>query len=380
MSERTGAVGTEPDSPPAGDTAAAVVAQRVPEADSPVTAAPVTADEPVAVEETLAEGSVAEEPVADETAADEAVADADVTDESDDEVDDAPVRISTRPTTRTTGLIPGPGAGLLALLALAWFGTTLWVLQREISTSVTDAVAIASAAISLPTVVSASLVAGAASALVAVNLIARAGWTPAASTRWAGALVTSVAVGLLGALGVIIGYDGPGSRVLAATVAAASVVGGAIAGLRPTSLIAAVLSGSLAVFAVQFVLNYLGAGPISGSSTLAALVAGLVAGLVPYVYLRRVTKRETTEGGALSWPFYMVTGAGVGIALLVTEVVTRVGGAQVLDAVASLSDFDRAFRAHVDADRLTYTLIVFFVGALTTTIAFGRTLPSKKRV
>ncbi|HTF07928.1 MAG TPA: hypothetical protein VK659_07135, partial [Asanoa sp.] len=274
MSERTGAVGTEPDSPP--DEAPALVEQRTPEADP--------AEEAVPAEE------------------------------------DTRVRISSRPTGRTPGLVPGPGAGLLALLALAWFGTTLWVLQREISTSVTDAVAIASAAISLPTVVSASLVAGAAAALVSVNLIARAGWTPAASTRWAGALVTSIAVGLLGALGVIVGYDGPGSRVLAATVAAAAVVGGALAGLRPTSVVAAVLSGALAVFAVQFALNYLGADSISGSSMLAALVAGLVAGLVPFFYLRRVTRRETTEGGQLRWPFFMLTGAGVGVALLVTEV------------------------------------------------------------
>jgi hypothetical protein len=340
MSERAGAVGTEP---PAGEKPPAVVEQ-------PEDAAP-------------AESVSAAEPV-----------DADSADV------EAPVRISSRPTARTTGLVPGPGAGLLALLALAWFGTTLWVLQREISTSVTDAVAIASAAISLPTVVSASLVAGAASGLVAVNLIARAGWTPAASTRWAGALVTSIVVGLLGALGVIAGYDGPGSRVLAGTIAAAAVVGGALAGLRPASVVGAVLSGALAVFAVQFVLNYLGAGVISGASTLAALVAGLVAGLVPFIYLRRVTRRETTESGPLRWPSYMVTGAGVGIALLVTEVVTRVGGAQVLDAVASLSDYDRAYRVNVDADRLTYTLIVFFVGALATTIAYGRTLPSKKRV
>jgi hypothetical protein len=238
----------------------------------------------------------------------------------------------------------------------------------------------ASAAISLPTVVSASLVAGAASALVAVNLIARAGWTPAASVRWAGALVTSVVVGLLGALGVIAGYDGSGNRVLAATIAAAAVVGGALAGIRPTSVVAAVLSGSLAVFAVQFVLNYLGVDAISGSSMGAALIAGLLAGLVPFFYLRRMTRRETTEGGPVRWPFYMVTGAGVGVALLITEVVTRVGGARVLDAVASLSDLDRAYRAEVDGARLTYALVMLFVGALAATIAFGRTLPSKKRV
>ncbi|MEV0714448.1 hypothetical protein [Asanoa sp. NPDC050611] len=350
MSERSGALGT--DSPSADETTTPVVVeQRKPE---PAPAEPdVVAPAAAEPDDVVEPGKHDAEP---------------------------PVRISTRPTARTTGLIPAPGAGILALLALAWFGTTLWVLQREISTSVTDAVAIASAAISLPTVVSASLVAGASAALVAVNLIARAGWTPAASTRWAGALVTSIAVGLLGALGVLVGYDGPGNRVLAATIAAAAVVGGALAGLRPTSVVAAVLSGALAVFAVQFVLNYLDLDGISGASTLAALVAGLVAGLVPFFYLRRVSRRDSTESGPLRWPFYMVTGAGVGLALLVTEAVTRIGGAQVLDAVAALSDYDRAFRAHVDADRLTYTLIVFFVGALTTTIAFGRTLPSKKRV
>ncbi|MEV4618986.1 hypothetical protein AB0J74_09815 [Asanoa sp. NPDC049573] len=350
MSERSGAVGTEPDSPPG--EAPALIAQRVPADDDPEAAA-VSAD-PV-------EAAPADEGVPD-----------------DDER--APVRISSRPTGRTAGLIPAPGAALLALLALAWFAAKLWGLQREISTSVTDAVAMASAAISLPTVVSASLVAGAATALVAVNLIARAGWTPTASVRWAGALIASIVVGLLGALGVVAGYDGSGSRVLAATIAAAAVVGGAVAGLRPTSVVAAVLSGSLSVFAVQFALNYLGVDAISGSSTGAALIAGLVAGLVPFFYLRRVTRRDTTEGGALRWPAYMVAGAGVGLALLITEVVTRVGGAQVLDAVASLSDLDRAYRAQVDGDRLTYALIVLFIGALATTIAFGRTLPSKKRV
>jgi hypothetical protein len=361
MSERTGAVGTEPDSPP--DEAPALIAQRTPEADpAPVELAAVAVEDAKPVEE---EAEPAEpEPVDEAVPAD----------------GDTRVRISSRPLGRTPGLVPAPGAGLLALLALAWFGAKLWGLQREISTSVTDAVAMASAAISLPTVVSASLVAGAASALVAVNLIARAGWTPAASVRWAGALVTSVVVGLLGALGVIAGYDGSGNRVLAATIAAAAVVGGALAGIRPTSVVAAVLSGSLAVFAVQFVLNYLGVDAISGSSMGAALIAGLLAGLVPFFYLRRMTRRETTEGGPVRWPFYMVTGAGVGVALLITEVVTRVGGARVLDAVASLSDLDRAYRAEVDGARLTYALVMLFVGALAATIAFGRTLPSKKRV
>jgi hypothetical protein len=364
MSERTAAVGTEPDSPPPADEAAPAVVEQRQGDPEPAAEAPAPPD-------LLASPDLSDSPDSPDSPAEE----------PGDDADGTRVRISSRPTGagRTT-VIPAPGAALLALLALAWFGAKLWVLQREISTSVTEAVALASTAISLPTVVSASLVAGASSGLVAVNLIARAGWKPAASTRWAGALVISIVVGLLGAVGVIVGYDGPGSRVLAATIAAAAVVGGAMAGLRPNSVVAAVLAGSLAVFAVQFVLNFLGADQVSGSSVLAALVAGVAAGLVPFVYLRRVTRRESTESGPLRWPLYMATGAGVGVALLVTEVITRVGGAQVLDAVASLSDFDRAYRQNVDADRLTYALIVLFVGALVTTIAFGRTLPSKKRV
>ena len=298
--------------------------------------------------------------------------------------DGPPRRISSRPSSQARQ-IPGPGAGVLALLSLAWLGATLWGLQREISTSVTDAVAIASAAISLPNVVSASLVAGAATGALAVNLIARAGWT--ATARWAGALGASILVGLLAALGVIAGYDGVGSGVLAGTIAAAAVVGGAIAGLRPTCVVTAVTVGALVEFAVVFVLNFLGVGVTYSSGALTMLVAALIGavcgGIVPFVYLRRVTRRESTEAGALRWPAYMLAGAGVGLALLVTELITRVGGGQVLDAVASLSDFDRAFRANADADRLMFALIVLFVGAVAATIALGRTLPSpssKKRV
>jgi len=291
--------------------------------------------------------------------------------------DEAAVRISSRPAGARTRVVPAPGAGVLALLALAWLAATLWVLQREISTSVTDAVAMASAAISLPNVVSASLVAGAATGLVAVNLVARAGWKPAASSRWAGALLVSILVGLVAALVMIAGYDGPGSRVLAGTIAAASVVGGALAGVRPTPVVAAVVAGALAAFAVMFGLNFLGADVISGSSMLAALVCGLVAALVPFFYLRRVTRRETTEGGPARWPAYMAAGAGVGLVLLVAELITRVGGAQVLDAVASLSEFDKAYRARLDGERLVFGLVVLFVGAVAATIAFGRTLPSK---
>jgi hypothetical protein len=270
---------------------------------------------------------------------------------------------------------PLPGMGVLAVLAVAWLGATLWVLQREISTSVTEAVAIASAAISLPTVVSAGLVAGTAVGLVAGTLAARrTGWPAAA--RWVAALGAALLVGLLGAVAVMAAYGGTASGVLAGTVVAAVIVGGTVAGLPAPLPVAAVVAGALTVFAALFLFNFfqdplLSLGARGWLAFASSLVSGLAAGLVPYVYLRRAGRRS---GVALRWPAYMLAGAGVGILLLVTEVITRVGGAQILDTVSELSVADRAFRSDADASRIRFALLVLFIGALSATIAFGRTL------
>jgi hypothetical protein len=299
-----------------------------------------------------------------------------------------PVRIPTGPLrTLRAPAAQAPGAGVLAILALAWFAATLWVLQREISTSVTDAVAIASAAISLPTVVSAALVAGMASGLAAVNLVDRRGGS--ATVRWAGALVVSLLVGVLAAVAVVAGYGGEASGILAGTIAAAAVVGGAVAGIRPAPVVGAVVTASLAVFAVVFLLNFfhdplisLFGGDSSGSvegargwlAFLSALACGLASGLVGFAYLRRAVRRGLTVG----WPVFMLAGGGVGILLLATEVITRIGGGQILDAVSSLSAADRAFRSSADSSRIRFALLVLFIGALACTIAFGRTLKPRR--
>jgi hypothetical protein len=276
---------------------------------------------------------------------------------------------------------PLPGAGVLAILAVAWLGATLWVLQREISTSITDAVAVASAAISLPTVVSAGLVAGTAAGLVAGNLAARRpGWPTAA--RWVAALGAAIVVGVLGAVAVVAGYGGTASGVLAGTVAAAVIVGGAVAGMPRPVPVAAVVAGSLTVFAALFLFNFfqdplLSLGARGWLALASTVVSGLAAGLVPYVYLRRAARRSGVD--APRWPVVMLAGGGVGLLLLVTELITRVGGARILDAVSELSAADRAFRSGADASRLRFALLVLFIGALTATIAFGRTLKRPER-
>ena len=107
------------------------------------------------------------------------------------------------------------------------------------------------------------------------------------------------------------------------------------------------------------------------------VVSGLAAGLVPYVYLRRAARRSGVD--APRWPVVMLAGGGVGLLLLVTELITRVGGARILDAVSELSAADRAFRSGADASRLRFALLVLFIGALTATIAFGRALKRPER-
>jgi hypothetical protein len=270
---------------------------------------------------------------------------------------------------------PLPGAAVLAILAVAWLGATLWVLQREIATSVNEAVGIASAAISLPTVVSAGLVAGTAAGLLAGTFTARRPTWPAA-TRWVAALGAAIVVGVLAAIAVVAGYGGPASGVLAGTVAAAVIVGGAVAGLPGPHAVAAVVAGALTVFAVLFLFNFfqdplLSLGARGWLALASTVVSGLAAGLVPYLYLRRSARRP---GVSPRWPAYMLAGGGVGLVLLVTEVITRVGGAQILESVSELSLADRAFRSGADASRVRFALLVLFIGALTATIAFGRTL------
>ena len=185
---------------------------------------------------------------------------------------------------------------LLVLLALAWLGATLWVLQREISTSVTDAVAVASAAISLPTVVSAGLVAGAAAAPRRGQPRPPAGPAgPRRLARWAGGARRShrrrrARRARRRSPGTRhrerrAGRHRRGCRDRRRRLAgmprrrwwprSRRVAGGVRGAVR-----ASTSSGRRCSLSAR------------GAAGLAStVVSGLVAGLVPYVYLRRVTRR-----------------------------------------------------------------------------------------
>src|SRR6266545_3308550 len=188
---------------------------------------------------------------------------------------------------------------------------------------------------------------------------------------------------------------GPGDAVLALidaalalpTVIAASLVGGIVAGVRPARAVAAALAGLLAWFAVGVIqglfsgrlLNVFGAGGTVASRGIAsdrlslaiAVLGGVVAGAAAYAYLRRGQGDESWR-----WPVYLVAGGGPGLLLLAADLVTIVGGAQLLRAVGSISPFDRAVVAFLSESRIKTGLVVYFAGALTALLAFGRTMGS----
>jgi hypothetical protein len=280
------------------------------------------------------------------------------------------------------------GPAVLAALALAWLAATLWSAQALISGAV-GGVAVNRAAIVLPSIIAAGLVAG-----VAVGLAA-----PDAARRFArgttGRLAVGAAAGLAtGAVvaGLVLAGYGTSSPiiVLAAAMAAAQTLGGLLgAALRPAALAGAAVAGALGWFAVGLLqgafrgslLELFGAGDDAESqwraSTLllftAAVLGGLLAGVLAYRYVAR------RSGGVLRWPAYLAAGAGAGALMLVADLITRVGGAQLLAAAASTSAADRVgaqLRASATFDT---GLILLFVGGITAMIAFGRTLGRRDR-
>ena len=281
----------------------------------------------------------------------------------------------------------GWGPGVLAALALAWLAVVLWSAHATISGTRADAtVALASAALALPLVVAASLVAGAAVGIASSDLLGRRYGAVAerVPVRFAASAGGGLAVGLLCAVLVLAGYGTSAAiAVLAAAVGAAATLGGVLGGLRPAAVVGAALGGTLAWFVVGLfqgayagrLMHLFGAGDTLASqvratswlSFVVSVVGGLVAGLSAYGYLRR---RDT----GLRWPAYLAAGAGPGLLILLSDLVTRVGGARLLAVAGSVGADDRAAIGYLGTARLNTALVVLFVGALTTVIAFGRTL------
>jgi hypothetical protein len=264
----------------------------------------------------------------------------------------------------------------------------LWSTQGTVSrTAPGSDLAVTSAALALPGVISASLVVGAAVGLAGVNLLARwraVGILDRVGSRLAAGAGVSLLTGLAVAIMIAVSYHGlPSIVVLSGAVAAATTIGGALAAIRPIRAVAAGVTGALGVFAATFVLNIFSPGLLNlygagdtGESRFTAnawlaltisLLSGLVAGAFAYGYLRRL-------GAGLRWPAYLLAGALSGLLTMLTELVTRLGGAHLFRLASAVSANDSAYLRYLNTARINRAMVILFVGALTALFLFGRTL------
>jgi hypothetical protein len=275
--------------------------------------------------------------------------------------------------------------GVLAALSVAWLAATLWSAHATITGSGGDDVlALSRAALALPSVVGASLVAGVALGLAAIELVSRRWRRDNLAARLAAGLGAGAVAGLVVAALILVGY-GTGSSlvVLAAGVGAASLLGGAVSVLRPDGIVGAAVAGTLAWFFLGVLrgalddqlLGLFGAGDSAASRVHAtsrlllsvAVSGGVLAGLVGYRYLR-------SRGPELRWPAYLAAGAGPGLLLVAANLVTLAGGARLRGLAAAASDADSVALHYIGTAGLNTALVVLFTGAISAMIAFGRTL------
>lgn len=286
----------------------------------------------------------------------------------------------------TGSAVEGLVGAWLAVPAVIWLALALRSVLVSLRTdSVLGAV---EAAIGLPALISAALVGGAAVGLAAARFLAPR-LHRGSATRFAVALGAGLLTGVASAATVVVGYDAGESTVmvLGAVVAAGATIGGGLAGVRASAVVAAGVAGSLVVFLLTFgrglfdseLLALFGAdtSPISRVDAqqrlvwVGSAVDGLLAGVVAFLFLRRAGRRSVTPP---RWPAYLAAGGGAGAALLLTEVITQVGGARLLDLARSISEIDDLVQDLATQARLNSALIVLFLGALTAMILFGRTL------
>jgi hypothetical protein len=271
------------------------------------------------------------------------------------------------------------GATFLAAFAVAWLTVALWAAYKNIVGDPNiSLLAATQAGLALPTVVTASLVAGGALGVLGVGMRTRR------LPRLAAGATGGLLVGLLGAGAVVLAYSrGSYLTTVAITVGVAAVVGGVLAAVRPTVAVAAGLAGTLATALLGLVKAYFegdllrlfGAGGEVESTANAvwllqnstSVLSGLAAGLVAFWYLRR-------SGLALPWPAYLLAGALPGLLLLGAEAAVWLGGGPLLRAVGAASAFDGQILRSLLAAGFQHSMIVFLVGGIAALIAVGRTM------
>jgi len=265
--------------------------------------------------------------------------------------------------TDTTDTDAGPvvtGTLTQLFLGLVWLGTTMYTVHATINGGGANLPgALGAAAAALPGVIAATLVTGA-------SIGAAAG---ARSRTSGGRLLAGLALGTLfglaAAAGIRFAYGGGASiMVLAITVGAASIVGGAMAVL-PAEVLKAGLWGTTWVFLAGVIfgvaqanlVKLLGTGEAANTRFVLgqSVVTGLAAAFCTLRFLRVQRHR-------VLW--YLVGGALPGLMLLGAEWLTRVGGSAVAQLVHGFRAESPALVESSDSARLRHGLIVLAVGAL----------------
>jgi iron complex transport system permease protein len=269
----------------------------------------------------------------------------------------------------------------LAFAGLLWMAGLLWSARATITGRTDVYMEVTSTAYAMPGAISASLVAGAAVGLTVVGLVTRRR-ALGATARFAVATGAGLILGLLGALVMLtINTEGWVYAVVAGSIAAAATIGGALGGIRPPRLVAAVCWAAITVFLLGVLLTFaqgvlfgmFGAGDSPSSQVGAAnwysLTQAVVSGIVAGVLVHRLLR-----GSEVRWVWIAVAGAGPGLLQVVGEILTRTAGARVLDLAGKVSALEKTVQQMLSGARLNSAMIILFVGAITAAIAVGRTL------
>jgi hypothetical protein len=252
------------------------------------------------------------------------------------------------------------GAFTQLCVGLVWLGTTVYTAHAAITgTGYEVSGALGAAAAGLPGVVAATLVAGASIGAAAGPRYRSAGG------RLIAGLVLGTLFGLAGAAGIRFAYGGePSITVLAITVGAASIAGGALAVL-PRGVLKAGLWGTTWVFlagvifgAVQPNLVKLLGGDEAATTRFVlgqSLLTGMVAAFTALRFLR-------VERHPVLWS--LAGGALPGLVLLGAEWLTRTGGSAVAQLVHDPRTASPALVELSGSARLRHALIVLAVGGL----------------
>ncbi|MDG4763947.1 hypothetical protein O7632_07465 [Solwaraspora sp. WMMD406] len=285
------------------------------------------------------------------------------------------------------------GAIVLAVLSYVWLGLLVFSALATLGAPGDGVLGITETAYGLPAVIFAALIAGAGLAQ-AVRRAADRWLGSAPVARFAAMLGCGASTGA-GAAAVVVLGDGRGGSAVAIlgwVLFTGATVGGSIvgvhrrAGLLTGATVAAALTVSVLTTARELLkgplLDLFGAGDTPASvlaaqsrvTWITALLAGVAAGVVAFGYLHVALRRARQT---LLWPAYLLAGAGTGIMLLVSELVTRIGGAQLLNLARSFSESDDAFQTMANAARINSALVILFAGAFTALICLGRALPAR---